>query len=566
MPKFVKYGSMTFESDFLFGSDEEGATVKFSRAERLLLIKFTQSPKSVLSRDELLDVVSGVGSEAADRNIDFVINRLRRKLKDNARKPAYIATQYGEGYVWVAEQAALSTRSAGAFLVVGPVRGIGHVGTFAALAQSYAEKLHDSLDRKTAKDSKVVLDADCPPAEQFVGEKPRFAAELSFVNIGSRLDCAITLKQFATGQILRVSRHTVAEGAPAAAAVDPKRVEAAAHEITTAIWDTLTYRAGAVPTPSDEPLAVRMHDAANLLADTASWMETERRLRSALEANPNDHRAKLMLATCIHSKYLTSGPLLLPQHDFRAQDEDEMERLVLSSLPHLQDNPIFMMAAGKLLYFIDRGHRPLAIKIVEDAYQSTVAFATSFAILGQIRMLEGDFEGAMSLYDQGLELCRDGTEFQIYLLVLKCQALLAFDQRKALADALEVLYAKKPGTREVLSIFFAPPNADEIAPEVHLVLDRLDQSRARAMLVYVNYICARLFRFAEHRENILRGPLTLFVDRFGPEVVPEDVRASVPALEAALCRDQEKEAGRALRRARSGAKHERSGPKDEMRP
>jgi hypothetical protein len=106
-----------------------------------------------------------------------------------------------------------------------------------------------------------------------------------------------------------------------------------------------------------------------------------------------------------------------------------------------------------------------------------------------------------------------------------------------------LLYAKKAGTREVLSIFFAPPNIDGIAPEVHLVLDRLDQSRARAMLVYVNYICARLFRFEEHRENVLRGPLTLFIDRFGPDVVPDDVRVSVPALVAALCRDHGKNIG-----------------------
>ncbi|HWP27091.1 MAG TPA: helix-turn-helix domain-containing protein [Xanthobacteraceae bacterium] len=556
MPKFVKYGTITFESDFLFGADEKGATVKFSRAERLLLIKFTRSPRSVLSRDELLDAISGVGSEAAQRNIDFVINRLRRKLKDDARRPTYIATQYGEGYVWIAEQTALSTRSVGAFLVVGPVWGMRHAGPFADLARSYAEMLCNSLDRQTAKTSKVVLDEDCPPADLLIGEKPRFAAELSFCNTGSRLDCAITLKQYATGQILRIWRHTVAECAPSASAVDPRAVEAAAHEITAAIWDALTYRAGAPTSPSDEPLAVRMHDAANLLADTASWMETQRRLRSALEVNPDDHRAKLMLATCIHSKYLTSGPLLLPQHDFRTQDEDEIERLVLSSLPHLQDNPIFAMAAGKLLYFIDRGHRPLAIKIVEDAFQATVAFATSFAILGQIRMLEGDFAAAMSLYDQGLELCREGTEFQIYLLVLKCQALLAFDQRKALADALEVLYAKKAGTREVLGIFFAPPNVDAIAPEVHLVLDGLDQARARAMLVYVNYICARLFRFAEHRENILRGPLTLFINRFGPGVVPEDVRISVPALVSALCRGPDIKIASSFRRARSGRKGE----------
>ena len=535
MTKFVKYGRMTFESDFLFGTDENGVTVKFSRAERVLLVKLTHSPRSILTRDELLDAVSGPGSEAADRNIDFVINRLRRKLKDSARNPVYIATQYGEGDVWVAERASHSPSSAGAFLVVGPVRGMRHLGPFVELARSYAKELRHSLDRQTAKDSRVVLDEDCPAAETFIGEKPRFAAELSFVHAGSRLDCAITLGNFATGQIMRVSRHVVAQSECSAATPDPKPIEATAGKLTTAIWDALTYRAGAPAAPSDEPLAVRMHDAANLLADTAGAMETQRRLRSALQTAPDDHRAGLMLATCLHTKYVTSGIMILPQNDFRAQDEDEMERLVLSSLPHLQDNPIFMMAAGKLLYFLDRGHRPLAIKMVEEAHGSTAAFATSFAILGQIRMFEGDFEAALSLYDQGLELCQHNTEFHIYLLVLKCQALLASDQRKGLAKTLEVLYATRVGAREGLSIFFIPPNMDAIPPEVDTLLEGLDQAHARAVLVYANYICARLFRFAEHRENVLRGPLTLFIDRFGPGVVPDDLHASVSALVSALC-------------------------------
>jgi hypothetical protein len=533
MAKLVRYGQMTFESNFLFGTDDQGSTVKFTRAERLLLAKFTQNERSVLTRDNLLDAMSGPGSDAADRNVDFVINRLRRKLRDSAREPVYIATQYGEGYAWIAERATQLIATAGAFLVVGPIRGLPYLGPFAELARSYVDELRRSLERQSASGRRVVLDEDCPPPDLFVGEKPLFAVELSFVNPDTRLDCAVTLKRFASGEIIRVFRITIAESGSSASSPGRKGVESTAGVITTAIWDALTYRDGAPPTPSDEPLAVRMHDAARLLTDRASWIETDRRTRSALEANPDDQRAKLMLATCLHTKYVC-GTLFLPEHDFRKQDEDEMERLVLSSLPHLQNDPAFMMAAGKLLYFIDRGHRPLAIKIVEDAFKSTTAFATSFAILGQIRMLEGDFAVALSLYDQGLEQCQDGTEFQIYLLVLKCQALLASDQRKALDDTLEVLYAKKAETREHLSIFFVAANAKEITPEVQFVLDGLDDAHARGMLVYINYICARLFRFAEYRENILRGPLTLFVDRFGPRVVPDDLHASIPELVAVL--------------------------------
>lgn len=548
MVNFVKYGSMSFDPNFLYATDEQGATVKFSRAERTLLLKFSQNPKTVLPRDRLLDAISGPGSDASDRNIDFIINRLRRKLRDSARKPAYIASQYGEGYVWVAARATQSRGMAGVFLVIGPVRGLKHLGPLVEQAQACVQELRESVDRKTAKESRVVVDEDCPSPEDFSGEKPSFAIELSFINTGGRLDCAVTLKAFSSGQIIRVSRSTFVTGSIGDQMVDRKSIEAVADEISTAVWDTLAYRASAAVLPSAAPLAVRMHDAALLLADTAAWVETNRRLKSLLEQEPDNHQAQLMLATNIHSKYLTSAPMILPHQDFRRQDEDEIERLTLASLPHLQDNPIFVMAAGKLLYFIDRGHRPLAIEMVEQAFNATTAFATSFAILGQIRMLEGEIDAGLSLIEQGLELCSSGSEFELYLMVLRCQALLASNQRQALDAVLEAFYAKKAGTREALSIFFANPEA--IPPEVSYLISNIDETPARAMLVWSNYICARLFRLAEHRENILRAPLTLFVKRFGMSVVADDVRASVPKLVSALvAEDDQCSKAAAFRRA-----------------
>jgi len=49
----------------------------------------------------LLDEVASE-SDISDRNIDFLVNRLRTKPGDSAKSPKYIATQYGEGYVWIA--------------------------------------------------------------------------------------------------------------------------------------------------------------------------------------------------------------------------------------------------------------------------------------------------------------------------------------------------------------------------------------------------------------------------------------------------------------------------------
>jgi hypothetical protein len=123
-----------------------------------------------------------------------------------------------------------------------------YLGPFVERARSYADALRRSLDQQTAQNRRIVLDGNCPPPDVFVGERPRFAVELSFVNLGSRLDCALTVKHFATGELIRVFRLTVAQGDAAALRPGPKATESTAAEIMTAIWDALTYPDG---TPRD---------------------------------------------------------------------------------------------------------------------------------------------------------------------------------------------------------------------------------------------------------------------------------------------------------------------------
>jgi len=122
----IAFSNWTFESDLHEAWHRDtGEAVRFTRTERALLNAFIENSGRVLQRDLLLDAVANLDAEAADRSIDFIIHRLRRKLKDEPRNPSYIATQYGEGYVWVAEPVIVTQRAASAFLVVGPVRGLG---------------------------------------------------------------------------------------------------------------------------------------------------------------------------------------------------------------------------------------------------------------------------------------------------------------------------------------------------------------------------------------------------------------------------------------------------------
>lgn len=98
----VHYGDLSFDPSFLFARHGAGTEFRFTRSERALLQVFTRHPRRVLTRNQLLDAIAGSGSVGTDRSIDFLINRLRAKLGDSARSPTMIATQYGEGYIWIA--------------------------------------------------------------------------------------------------------------------------------------------------------------------------------------------------------------------------------------------------------------------------------------------------------------------------------------------------------------------------------------------------------------------------------------------------------------------------------
>ena len=81
-------------------------------------------PNRLLTRNQILDEIAGPDAIKSDRNVDFLINRLRSKLADDARAPRYIATRYGEGYVWIGRDFLIHGDQADAYLIVGPLHGL----------------------------------------------------------------------------------------------------------------------------------------------------------------------------------------------------------------------------------------------------------------------------------------------------------------------------------------------------------------------------------------------------------------------------------------------------------
>ena len=74
--------------------------IDLTTAEFDLLWLLASHAGSILSRDDLLQELRGIGFDGLDRSIDARISRLRRKLCDDPDNPTRIKTVRGKGYLF----------------------------------------------------------------------------------------------------------------------------------------------------------------------------------------------------------------------------------------------------------------------------------------------------------------------------------------------------------------------------------------------------------------------------------------------------------------------------------
>lgn len=107
MPKSLRLPDVR---SFIFGAwtlktadreliDEAGVRVPLSTGEFRLLLQFLLHPKTVLSREQLIEVTQGREAGLFDRSIDNQVARIRRKIEPDLRTPIYIKTVWGGGYI-----------------------------------------------------------------------------------------------------------------------------------------------------------------------------------------------------------------------------------------------------------------------------------------------------------------------------------------------------------------------------------------------------------------------------------------------------------------------------------
>jgi DNA-binding response OmpR family regulator len=99
----VRFDGMTAFPDRFELLDREDAPCDLTSGDFKLLSVFLNSPKRVLSRDQLMDLTGGVEWSPLDRTIDNQVARLRKKIERDPSNPKLIKTVRGIGYTFACD-------------------------------------------------------------------------------------------------------------------------------------------------------------------------------------------------------------------------------------------------------------------------------------------------------------------------------------------------------------------------------------------------------------------------------------------------------------------------------
>jgi two-component system phosphate regulon response regulator OmpR len=81
--------------------ERHGESLTITGGEFALLAAFVQHPHRPLSRERLIELARGPGSDTDSRSMDVQVSRLRRLIEPEPARPRYVQTVWGYGYVFV---------------------------------------------------------------------------------------------------------------------------------------------------------------------------------------------------------------------------------------------------------------------------------------------------------------------------------------------------------------------------------------------------------------------------------------------------------------------------------
>lgn len=564
MTKHTPSGKVRFEQDYSAAEFDDGSIIKFTRLERRALEALSKSVGRIQTRSQILDAISEPGSEKNDRNIDFLINRIRRKLGDVAQSPRFIGTQYGEGYIWLYSHQPMDSDFNNAIAVIGPFLGVEGIGDMRASASELAQLLRADLRRLLGPEKEIIIVPNLVQAQRISG--PALTIQLGFFHSATDLQCIATTRNGRNDRIVDIFRFSLSKNSddlPAHASEiaqrafsshwrDAAETGMSSKPLPIAIYDALqpSIHTNKDLLPSIGDHSVLEEDAhsfgrvtSNLTSYEAlhansgrwSWSDADRRLTSLRAAQPDNPAYKIMWATHIHAKYIKKGIALFRQGKAScAADEAEIESLVLSSLDYAQDHPGHAAMAAKLLYFANQGYKDLALEMAASAHRDDPTVTATLAIHGQMLGFAGKMQEAEANLTQAIELSDNGSMSQAYAIYMLMQLHAATGDRDKLSAALKKMYRIRPAAIVVFELFFTDPVSPSLRAKAMALLIKRDL--ATAMLRNTTYLSARLFDDPKHRENSLLSPVNLFVNRFGLSIVPEDVAKHIPNFMRSVAR------------------------------
>ena len=99
----IRFAGWTADFDSYALIAPDGAETPISHAEAELLRIFIDSPRRLITRNQMLEALGGTAGESFDRAMDVRISRLRGKLGEDPKNPRLIKTIYGAGYLFLAD-------------------------------------------------------------------------------------------------------------------------------------------------------------------------------------------------------------------------------------------------------------------------------------------------------------------------------------------------------------------------------------------------------------------------------------------------------------------------------
>ena len=519
----LDFGDLKIDAACMF-AHRNGRTVQFTRSERALLLVLMSNPRRLMTRSRLLDEIATRTADPSDRNIDFLVNRLRQKLGDNARSPSFIATQYGEGYLWIATPS--PTVPLDAFLVIGSTSDLeGH--PFRRQALLLMDRLEEAISAGIGPERSVAIaDKELPSTH----DKARYSLQVSFHADHGRLSGAAALRGMPSKRIMKTFRLQPDIQDDASFAGEASRVS---DGVVEALEQALKDASSGLGISEDEALEDRLQRASKLLsADNPNWLASGDQLGKTRQQNPHDADAALQWCLHLFSRLVVTKPFTGLSLEERDGIETEIETTVLECLPDVENNPLLMLAAAKLLYFINRGHLDLAEDLAGRASAPAQDFTAALPILGQMKYARGYYDEAIKLFDRGLDLAKPGSEVHLHLRVLKCLALVAGGQGGAQAAQVADIGNPGPGSLREINLMLgwmtAAPDGP-LPPASEAALQELGAAGAARGLEYLYFSSVRHIMLETGRANVMRSMIAHISRLYGRQAIPDLILRGIGA-------------------------------------